>query len=115
MGIRSHKTDSERIRALLGVSRAEFSRRYHIPVRTLEDWDAGKKTPPQYVVELLERAVREDMGKSDEVVALSSLIEGQMATISLNGMGYIRKVKFNRRDGLYVTIHGKNYYEYEMK
>lgn len=53
-------TDSERIRKILNISRAEFSRRYHIPVRTLEEWDAGRATPPVYVVELLERAVRED-------------------------------------------------------
>lgn len=53
-------TDIERIRRLLGISRAEFGRRYHIPIRTLEDWEWGKKTPPTYVVELLERVVRED-------------------------------------------------------
>ena len=53
--------ESERIRKLLGVSRAEFSRRYHIPIRTLEDWDADRKKPPVYVMELLERAVKEDL------------------------------------------------------
>lgn len=53
-------TDSERIRGILKVSRAEFSRRYSIPVRTLEDWDSGKRTPPVYVVSLLERVVKED-------------------------------------------------------
>ncbi len=52
--------DSLRIRKILGISRAEFGRRYHIPIRTLEDWDRGLKTPPVYVVELLERAVLED-------------------------------------------------------
>ena len=30
------------IRDLAGISRAEFSRKYNIPVRTLEDWEAGK-------------------------------------------------------------------------
>ena len=56
-------TDSERIRKILGVSRAEFSRRYGIPLRTLEEWDAGRRTPPSYVVSLLERVVREDVEK----------------------------------------------------
>lgn len=56
-------TESRRIRDILGISRAEFSRRYHIPIRTLEDWDAGLKNPPQYVIELLERAVLEDKDK----------------------------------------------------
>ena len=56
-------TDSERIRKMLGVSRAEFSRRYNIPIRTLEAWDAGDRVPPEYVITLLERAVKEDMEK----------------------------------------------------
>ena len=48
------------LRDLLNVSRAEFSRRYGIPSRTLEDWEKGKRTPPPYVVTLLERVVTED-------------------------------------------------------
>lgn len=48
------------MREYLNVSRAEFSRRYNIPVRTLEDWESEKRTPPEYVMSLLERAVLED-------------------------------------------------------
>lgn len=51
---------SAQIRGILGISRAEFGRRYNIPIRTLEDWDAGKKNPPEYVMAMLERIVRED-------------------------------------------------------
>lgn len=54
------------IRALLGISRAEFHRRYNIPIRTLEAWDKGVRTPPTWAMELLERAVREDMKKEGE-------------------------------------------------
>ncbi|QGX01537.1 helix-turn-helix domain-containing protein [Streptococcus ruminicola] len=36
------------------VSRAEFSRRYHIPIRTLEDWENEKRTPPIYVKMLID-------------------------------------------------------------
>ena len=52
--------NSLEIREILGISRAAFSRRYNIPIRTLEDWDAGRKNPPEYVLEMLERIVRED-------------------------------------------------------
>lgn len=48
------------IRETSGLSRAEFSRTYNIPVRTLEDWETEKRTCPQYVESLLERAVKED-------------------------------------------------------
>ena len=54
------------MRALLGISRAEFSRKYDIPVRTLEDWECKKRTPPSYVLSLLERAVVED-SKNDVI------------------------------------------------
>ena len=51
---------SEQIRKSIGLSRAAFSRKYDIPLRTLEDWDAGVSSPPAYVLNLLERAVLED-------------------------------------------------------
>lgn len=51
---------TKEIRALLGISRAEFSRRYEIPIRTLENWDSGVRQPPEWALKLLERAVRED-------------------------------------------------------
>lgn len=42
-----------------GLTRAELSRRFKIPLRTLEDWDAGKRRPPEWVkaliIEKLER------------------------------------------------------------
>ncbi|MGT2930195.1 hypothetical protein ACVR1G_08220 [Streptococcus dentasini] len=38
------------------MSRAEFSREYSIPIRTLEDWDLGKRIPPVYIKLLLDFA-----------------------------------------------------------
>lgn len=58
-------TRSEEIRKISGLSRAAFSRKYNIPIRTLEDWDAGKSNAPEYVLDLLERAVLEDKEKED--------------------------------------------------
>lgn len=52
------------MRLLLQVSRTDFSRQYHIPLRTLEDWESGKRNPPNYVLELLERVVKEDAERS---------------------------------------------------
>ena len=36
-----------------GLSRAEMSRRFEIPIRTLEDWENGKRTTPPYVEKLI--------------------------------------------------------------
>lgn len=48
------------IRARSGMSRAEFSRRYNIPIRSLENWESGERKPAPYLEILLERVVRED-------------------------------------------------------
>ncbi|MCR4608431.1 MAG: helix-turn-helix domain-containing protein [Eubacterium sp.] len=36
-----------------GMSRKEFSEHTGIPVRTLEDWEAGRRTPPEYLPRLI--------------------------------------------------------------
>ena len=43
------------MRLLLQVSRTEFSRQYHIPLRTRADLCSGKMNSPNYVMELLKR------------------------------------------------------------
>ena len=49
------------IRALTGLSQANFGKKYNIPVRTIQDWETEKRNPPVYVVELLEFRVRYDI------------------------------------------------------
>lgn len=56
---------TKEIREMLGVSQAEFSKRYHIPTRTIADWDRGARKPPRWVLEMLERIVREDIESGD--------------------------------------------------
>lgn len=54
---------ADRIRAIrrqTGLSQARFAARYGIPKRTIEDWEAGQRVPPSYVLALLERAVSDD-------------------------------------------------------
>ena len=50
----------------LGYTRKKFSERYEIPVRTLEDWEAGKRKPAPYILKLLERAVLQDLKEMEE-------------------------------------------------
>ncbi len=47
---------AKRIRELresIGFNRKEFSEHIGIPVRTLEDWEAGRRTPPVYIPRLI--------------------------------------------------------------
>lgn len=51
------------IKKLSGLSNAALAKKYQIPIRTLEDWLSGKRTPPEYLVYMWERCVNEDYGK----------------------------------------------------
>lgn len=42
------------IREAYGLSRAEFCRQTGIPIRTVEDWESGKRKPTDWAVKLIE-------------------------------------------------------------
>ena len=52
--------DFHEIRALSGLTQQAFSEKYGIPKRSIENWEGGKRNPPEYVIKLLERIVKED-------------------------------------------------------
>lgn len=41
------------IREMLDMNRTEFSRYMEIPLRTLEEWEAGRRQMPEYVLRLI--------------------------------------------------------------
>ena len=41
------------LRENIGLNRKEFSEHVGIPVRTIEDWEAGRRTPPEYIPRLI--------------------------------------------------------------
>ena len=45
---------------------------------------------------------------------LTPMREGEKAIIVMNGTSYSRKVRYNKRDGLYVVIGNQKYFEYEF-
>ena len=60
----AHSTLKE-TREKLKISRAEFSRKYNIPVRTLENWDAAKSEAPSYVKVLIDYTIFSDSDYAD--------------------------------------------------
>lgn len=54
------------LRMLSGLSQQAFSEKYGIPKRSIENWEGGKRNPPEYVINLLERVVKEDIKKIEE-------------------------------------------------
>lgn len=49
----AHDFNYKKLRAISGLTQAEFVREYRIPRRTIEHWDMDERTPPPYVLELL--------------------------------------------------------------
>ena len=49
------------IRQLTSLSQPKFCEKYGIPLVTLRKWEQGHRSPPDYLVELLEFKVREDL------------------------------------------------------
>lgn len=43
----------KQLRESVGMTRKEFSQHTGIPVRTLEDWEAARRTPPEYIQRLI--------------------------------------------------------------
>ncbi len=53
--------DIREMRTLLGETQSEFAERYHIPFRTIQNWEAGVRMPPVYIMNLLADRVRADL------------------------------------------------------
>lgn len=65
---------SERVksaRSSSGLSQSAFSSYFHIPLETLSQWERGRREPPLYVVEMLERLVLQDFDGSYVISAYS--------------------------------------------
>lgn len=48
------------MRKTLGDTQQEFALRFHIPFRTVQNWETGMRVPPKYMVELLESSTRRE-------------------------------------------------------
>ena len=49
------------MRTKLGDTQSEFAERYHIPFRTIQNWETGVRKPSEYILSLLEHQVNEDL------------------------------------------------------
>lgn len=48
------------LRTKTGLSQSKFAAFIPMSVRTLQDWEQGKRTPPDYVVSLIEYKLRNE-------------------------------------------------------
>lgn len=53
--------DIRAMRMQLGDTQSEFAARYQIPFRTIQNWENGTRKPPEYLVNLLQHRIQEDL------------------------------------------------------
>lgn len=89
------------LRNELKFNRREFCDYFNIPYRTVQDWECGKRTMPEYVLRLLEYKIRTDQmlakrkrkesqnrGESDiRIMSISDYEEVHKLWISCQGIG----------------------------
>ena len=60
------------LREQTGMTRKDFAVHMGIPLRTMEDWDAGRRRPPEYIPRLMsyqlkyEELIKKAEGEKDE-------------------------------------------------
>lgn len=95
------------------LTQMQLSERYGIPVRTLQDWESGRRTPPAYVVTLLLRCIEVDFGihlkatADDRPVQKYTLTYADDRPLSLQDEMYVLKEKDGKRIEL-IKIDGPN-------
>lgn len=53
------------LRAQTGMSQRDFADYFNIPFRTLQGWERAARNPPSYVVSMMERIIKLEMGKQE--------------------------------------------------
>lgn len=52
------KTTIKELRNSTGMSQSKFSAYFGIPTSTLQDWEHERRTPPPYVIGMMERILK---------------------------------------------------------
>lgn len=48
------------LREVSGMTQKAFSEYFSIPTRTIEDWETGRRTPPPYLLPLIEYKLKNE-------------------------------------------------------
>ena len=46
-----------------GYSQTDLAKKFEIPLRTVQDWHAGRRVPPEYVVRMMTELLEHDRQK----------------------------------------------------
>ena len=52
----------QELRKITGLSQSKFAEYFGLPLRTVQEWEQGRRKPPEYIPELLERIWNLEIG-----------------------------------------------------
>lgn len=104
-----YKSKIRAAREKAGLSRAEMSRRFEIPIRTLENWEAGSRIPPAWAEKLIAEKlesmeVSEEMTEErlTEIKQLYIKMYPHLATIKVERQFWVNATRLCVPDGVKV-------------
>lgn len=69
---------SKKTRELLGMNRREFSDYMEIPLRTLEEWEAGRRKMPEYVLRLITYYTRMEIYLKENGIEMEEIKDAEI-------------------------------------
>ena len=51
------------IREMTGLNQTQFAKKFDIPLRTYQNWEGGRRNPPEYVLAMLQKLVEMEYKK----------------------------------------------------
>lgn len=107
--------DVRSIREATGLSQKDFSLYSAVPVRTLQAWEAGDRTPPNYVILLLRRVVVNDLERGADFKEIVSLSKGTISedahehTVTITALKDSPSLGLKKGDTMTLTLSGDLY------
>ena len=95
------------MRIRMGMSQSQFANYIGIPVRTLQEWEQGKRTPPSYIVKMVHNIMRLEDEKKKEFAKKKYLVEQYTEkdyTMDQLIQIYTQKMGTSRKDGVILEF-----------
>lgn len=94
------------LRKQLNLSKIAFSKKFNIPYRTVQDWEAERMTPPVYVIELLEKVTELEI-KNKSVKLKQQNKSSSNRITALRKRLNLSKIAFSKKFNIpYRTVQG---------
>jgi len=95
------------MRIRMGMSQGQFANYMGFPVRTLQEWEQGKRTPPNYIVKMVHNIMQLEDEKKKELAKKKYLVEQYTEkdyTMDQLIQLYTQKIGTCRKDGVILEF-----------